>query len=94
MDKQPDAMEVVDLPPFTDFVGKVTEMYAHNIIHYGEENPTLDGAFHEVWVSSNFKKFKVYTDDADKVLVADNLYSALEVLKNNGYIIEVEEADG
>ena len=43
-------MEVAALPPFADFVSRVTEMYAHNIVHYPEENPTLDGAFREVLV--------------------------------------------
>ena len=43
-------MEVADLPPFAEFISRVTEMYAHNIVHYPEENPTLDGAFREVLV--------------------------------------------
>ena len=33
---------------FDEFISRVTEMYAHNLIHYSEENPTLDGAFREV----------------------------------------------
>ena len=43
-------MEVADLPPFAVFVSRVTEMYPHNIVHYPEENLTLDGAFREVLV--------------------------------------------
>ena len=31
-------MEVADLPPFAEFISRVTEMYAHNIVHYPEEN--------------------------------------------------------
>ena len=35
--------------------------------------------------------FKVYDDDEQKTLVSDNdLNTILEVLENNGYIIEVE----
>tara|TARA_A100000172_G_scaffold80016_1_gene68440 strand:- start:227 stop:418 length:192 start_codon:yes stop_codon:yes gene_type:complete len=38
------------------------------------------------------KSFKIYTDDADeeKVLVGNDIDTALEILENNGYIIEVE----
>ena len=38
------------------------------------------------------KTFKIYTDDTDedKVLVGDDVETALEILENNGYIIEVE----
>ena len=36
------------------------------------------------------KNFKIYTDDTDKVLVGDDLETALEILENNGYIVEVE----
>ena len=38
------------------------------------------------------KNFKIYTEDTDedKVLVGDDIDTALEILENNGYIIEVE----
>ena len=36
------------------------------------------------------KNFKIYTDDTDKVLVGNDLETALEILENNGYIVEVE----
>ena len=38
------------------------------------------------------KSFKIYTDDSDedKVLVGNNIETALEILENNGYIIEAE----
>ena len=38
------------------------------------------------------KSFKIYTDDTDedKVLVGDDIDTALEILENNGYIVEVE----
>ena len=38
------------------------------------------------------KSFKIYTDDTDeeKVLVGNDIDTALEILENNGYIIEVE----
>mgnify|MGYP003142881749 CR=1 FL=1 len=41
---------------------------------------------------SKIKSFKIYTDDADenKILVGDSIDTALEILENNGYIIEVE----
>ena len=51
-------MEVANLPPFHEFISRVTEMYAHNIIHYIDANPTMDEAFHEV-----------LTDMIDEVLV-------------------------
>tara|TARA_Y100001937_G_scaffold96264_1_gene130835 strand:+ start:390 stop:539 length:150 start_codon:yes stop_codon:yes gene_type:complete len=35
---------------FDEFISRVTEMYAHNLVHYPDENPTLDGAFCEVMV--------------------------------------------
>ena len=31
-----------------DFFDKVTDMYEHNLLHYPEEKPTIDGAFKEV----------------------------------------------
>ena len=31
-----------------DFFDKVTAMYEHNLLHYSEEKPTIDGAFREV----------------------------------------------
>ena len=38
------------------------------------------------------KSFKIYTDDTDedKILVGDDVETALEILENNGYIVEVE----
>ena len=38
------------------------------------------------------KSFKIYTDDTDedKVLVGEDMNTALEILENNGYIVEVE----
>ena len=40
--------------------------------------------------------FKVYSDDADetRVLCADNLDKVLEILENNGYIVEVKRHTG
>ena len=42
--------------------------------------------------TSKIKSFKIYTDDTDeeKVLVGNDIDTALEILENNGYIIEVE----
>ena len=36
------------------------------------------------------KSFKIYTDDTDedKILVGDDVETALEILENNGYIVE------
>jgi len=45
-----DFMQFAELPPFDEFITRVTEMDAHNIINYGDENPTLDGAFHEILI--------------------------------------------
>ena len=41
---------------------------------------------------NKIKSFKIYTDDADedKMFVGDDIDTALEILENNGYIIEVE----
>ena len=44
---------------------------------------------------NKIKGFKIYTDDTDdgveeKVLVGDDIDTALEILENNGYIVEVE----
>ncbi len=41
------------------------------------------------------KSFKIYTDDTDedKILVGDDVETALEILENNGYIVEVEYED-
>ena len=41
---------------------------------------------------NKIKSFKIYTDDTDedKVLVGDDINTALEILENNGYIVEVE----
>ncbi len=38
------------------------------------------------------KSFKVYTNDADeqKMFVANDLYTVLEILENNGYIVEAD----
>ena len=38
----------------------------------------------------SIKSFKIFTDDTDKVLVGNDIETALEILENNGYIIEVE----
>jgi len=45
--------------------------------------------------SNKIKSFKIYTDDTDedKVLVGDSIDTALEILENNGYIVEVEYKD-
>jgi len=42
--------------------------------------------------TSKIKSFKIYTDDTDeeKVLVGNDIDTALEILENNGYIVEVE----
>ena len=45
--------------------------------------------------TSKIKSFKIYTDDTndgveEKVLVGNDIDTALEILENNGYIIEVE----
>jgi len=34
------------------------------------------------------KNFKIFTDN--KILVGNNIETALEILENNGYIVEVE----
>ena len=39
------------------------------------------------------KSFKIYTDDTDEgewVMVGKDIETALEILKNNGYIVKVE----
>tara|TARA_A100001391_G_scaffold159927_1_gene118445 strand:- start:627 stop:773 length:147 start_codon:yes stop_codon:yes gene_type:complete len=36
------------------------------------------------------KSIKVYTNDEDKVLVADSIPEIQEVLENNGYIVKVQ----
>ena len=38
------------------------------------------------------KSFEIYIDDTDedKVLVGNDVETALEILENNGYIVEVE----
>ena len=38
------------------------------------------------------KSFKIFTEDTDedKVLVGNDINTALEILENNGYIVEVE----
>jgi hypothetical protein len=45
--------------------------------------------------TSKIKSFKIYTDDTndgieEKVLVGNDIDMALEILENNGYIVEVE----
>ena len=41
--------------------------------------------------TNKITSFKVYDDDEQKTLVSDNdLNKILEVLENNGYIVEVE----
>ena len=46
---------------------------------------------------NKIKSFKIYTDDTDedKVLVGNDLETALEILENNGYQVKaiLEEAD-
>ena len=49
-------------------------------------------------MTDKIKSFKIYTDDTDdgvedKVLVGDDIDTALEILENNGYIVEVEYKD-
>ncbi len=41
---------------------------------------------------NKIKSFKIYTDDTDenKVLVGNDIETALEILENNGYLIEVK----
>ena len=43
--------------------------------------------------TSKIKSFKIYTDDTDeeKVLVGNDINTALEILENNGYIVELEK---
>lgn len=43
-------------------------------------------------MEKQIKSFKVYSDDADeeRCFVTDKLEGALEILENNGYIVEVE----
>ena len=42
--------------------------------------------------NDKIKSFKIYVDDTDedKILVGDDVETALEILENNGYIVEVE----
>ena len=44
---------------------------------------------------SKIKSFKIYTDDSDenKILVGNDLETALQILENNGYIVEVKYED-
>lgn len=44
---------------------------------------------------SKIKGFKIFTDDTDenKVLVGNSIETALEILENNGYIIELEKEE-
>ena len=44
---------------------------------------------------TKIKSFKIYTDDTDedKVLVGNDLNTALEILENNGYIVEAEDEE-
>ena len=49
--------------------------------------------------TSKIKSFKIYTDDTidgveEKILVGNNIETALEILENNGYIVEVEYMEG
>ena len=45
-------------------------------------------------MQNKIKSFKIYTDDTNysdnKVLVGNDIETALEILENNGYLIEVE----
>ena len=38
---------------------------------------------------SKIKSFKIFTDD--KILVGNDIDTALEILENNGYIVELEK---
>ena len=42
--------------------------------------------------NDKINSFKIYVDDTDedKILVGDDVETALEILENNGYIVEVE----
>ena len=42
---------------------------------------------------NKIKSFEIYTDDEDKVLVGNSLETALEILENNGYIVELENEE-
>ena len=44
-------------------------------------------------IANKIKSFEIYTDDEDKVLVGNSLETALEILENNGYIVEWENED-
>jgi len=45
----------------------------------------------EIAMNKKIISFKVYDDDEQKTLVSDNdLNKILEVLENNGYIVEVK----
>jgi ribosomal protein S8 len=45
----------------------------------------------EISMNEKITSFKVYDDDEQKTLISDNdLNKILEVLENNGYIVEVK----
>tara|TARA_R100001510_G_scaffold21616_1_gene18928 strand:+ start:451 stop:621 length:171 start_codon:yes stop_codon:yes gene_type:complete len=39
---------IMDELKLSDFIEKITNMYLHNLEHYPDEKPTIDGAFREV----------------------------------------------
>ena len=45
-------------------------------------------------MQNKIKSFKIYTDDTNysdnKVLVGNDIETALEILENNGYIVKVK----
>ena len=38
---------------YYEFIEKVTSYYLHNLEHYPEEKPTIDGAFREVLLQTS-----------------------------------------
>ena len=70
----------------------------HNAQRIEEGNEREDADTFEVKPISlslyddKIKSFKIYTDDTDedKILDGDDIDTALEILENNGYIVEVE----
>tara|TARA_R100001163_G_scaffold10156_1_gene9604 strand:+ start:297 stop:539 length:243 start_codon:yes stop_codon:yes gene_type:complete len=68
-----------------DYICKIWEQC------YGENLKVEYQGFYK-HLKRDIKNFKIYTDDTDedKVLVGDDIDTALEILENNGYIIESE----
>ncbi len=70
----------------------------HNAQRIEEGNEREDADSFEVKPISlslyddKIKSFKIYTDDIDedKILVGNDIETALEILENNGYSVEVE----